>query len=225
MMPIEDYLSTLVVLYEDNHVIVVVKPPGVLSQKDATGDFDMTELVKLYLKTTYNKPGNVYCGLIHRLDRPVGGVMVFAKTSKAASRLSEDIRNHEFYKTYWALVEGLVSTGGTINLNIKKDEKKLISTIDEDGKPSSMTYRPITSSAKVSLLEVSLISGRFHQIRLSLSSIGHPIVNDEKYQYRGVKTGDELFLWCTSIRFRHPITKDWIAINNEPTHWPKIKTK
>ncbi len=139
MMPIEDYLLKLEVLYEDNHIIAVVKPSGILSQKDITGDFDMTELVKLYLKKKYSKPGDVYLGLIHRLDRPVGGVMVFARTSKAASRLSEDIRNHEFHKTYWALAEGAITTAGTIELNIKKDEEKLVSRIveasDEHGKP------------------------------------------------------------------------------------------
>lgn len=226
MMPIEDYLSKLEVLYEDNHIIAVVKPSGILSQKDITGDFDMTELVKLYLKKKYSKPGEVYLGLIHRLDRPVGGVMVFARTSKAASRLSEDIRNHEFYKTYWALVEGVISAPGTIELNIKKNEEKLVSKIaeagDEDGKPSSLTYKPLKSNGKVTLLEVSLISGRFHQIRLSFSSIGHPILNDQKYGYRGIKTSDDLRLWCTSIRFRHPVSKIWVEVTNHPTNWPIV---
>ncbi|MDD4212992.1 MAG: RluA family pseudouridine synthase [Bacilli bacterium] len=217
--------ETLVVLYEDNHILAIEKPPGLLSQKDYTQDLDVTELAKRYLKEKYNKPGDVYLGLVHRLDRPVGGVMILAKTSKAASRLSHDIRNRDFHKTYLALVEGEVKEEGTIELMLKKDEETRTMHVDEDGKNSLLTYRPIDFLDHKTLLEIDLLTGRFHQIRISLSSMGHPIVNDEKYHAKKTRKNDPLYLWCSHIAFRHPVSKEWVDVVSNPHHWPILIKK
>jgi len=211
------------ILYEDNHLLVAKKPPGILSQADASGAPDMLTWIKAYLKETYQKKGNVFVGLVHRLDRRVGGVMVFAKTSKAASRLSEAIRNREMDKKYLVKVKGLVEKDGAVTLTIAKDEKEKKAFVDEEGKASLLYYRVICRNKDTSILEVDLITGRFHQIRLSMMEINHPIVNDYKYDEAQSFSREELGLWCYQICFPHPISKEKKTFTLFPTStlWEK----
>lgn len=220
------YVDNLVVLYEDNHLIVIEKPVNVLSQKDNTNDIDVTEIVKEYLKIKYNKPGNVYLGLIHRLDRRVGGVLVLTKTSKAASRLSDDIRNHNFEKYYIAKTYGKITNDGSININIKKDENSKMAIICDDGKPSSLDYNIIGYDNNETYLNIRLHSGRYNQIRVSFSHINHPLVNDYKYGKCKVNN-DDLGLWCSKIIINHPITKERLVFESTPKGniWSNLKIK
>lgn len=216
----------LLVLYEDNHLIAVVKPENMLSQEDITAEDDMVNLVKEYLKVKYQKPGKVYLGLLHRLDRRVGGVMVFARTSKAASRLSEDIRNHHFLKQYYAIVAGKLLKEETITSYLVKEEKdkkyiaKISSREDEKAKEAILNYTIVKhikiNDSDFTIVQINLITGRYNQIRLQLSSIGHPIINDFKYGYTGANIDNSLGLWCYQITFLHPISKEKIEISYLP---------
>lgn len=220
------YIDNLNVLYEDNHLIVIEKPINVLSQKDNTNDFDVNEIVKDYLKNKYNKPGNVYLGLVHRLDRRVGGVLVLAKTSKAASRLSEDIRNNNFEKYYIAKATGKILNDGEIKVNILKDEKTKKAIISNNGKPSSLDYSIINYDNNDTYVYVNLHTGRYNQIRVSFSYINHPLVND--YKYSNCKVNDnELGLWCHKIIINHPVTKEKLSFECLPkgSIWNNLKTK
>ncbi len=197
------------VIYEDNHVIVVLKPQNVPSQEDSSGDKDMLTLVKEYIKEKYNKPGNVFVGLVHRLDRPTGGVMVFAKTSKAASRLSEQIKNNELSKKYFAIVEGEVKQPKQRLIDyLKKNEKtNVVSVVGEavtGAKYAELSYESVSSVKNTTLLSVDLVTGRSHQIRAQLSNMGNVIYNDFKY---GSKTKGNLMLWAYLLTFEHPISK------------------
>lgn len=200
------------IIYEDNHIIVCNKPEGILSQEDKTKDPDMVNLLKDYLKEKYQKPGNVYVGLVHRLDKRVSGVMVFAKTSKGASRLSSLVRNHELKKEYLALVSGEVTKPKTLKTNIKKVDTKAISS--DDGKEAILEYFPlkkvIINNKPFTFLKIDLITGRFNQIRMQLALDNHPIINDFKYGYQGKKQNDyvPLGLYCVKLSFPHPITKE-----------------
>ena len=200
----------LEVLYEDNHVIVCYKPLGVLSQADKTGDIDMLTLVKEYLKKRYNKPGNVYVGLVHRLDRMTSGVMVFAKTSKAAMRLSNDIVNGEFYKEYLAVCEGNILDFEETKLvdYLEKDEKLNKSFISKNGKESILLYKVVTNKNDKSLIKVKLITGRHHQIRVQMSNIGHPLYGDIKY---GSKHKDNLALQAFKLSFYQPVSRELLT--------------
>ena len=166
-------MNKLKILYEDNHVIVVVKPYNMLSQKDSTNDASIMEYIKDYIKEKYQKPGNVYLGLVHRLDRPVGGIMVFAKTSKAAARLTKDFQNHKITKKYLAIVTGKVEEKGHFEDNISKDEKGN-AFISKEGKKAILDYELIEYSAKddCSLVSIELKTGRHHQIRVQFAKIG-----------------------------------------------------
>jgi len=218
------------VLYEDNHIIVVEKMPNVPSQADKTGDEDMLTIIKSYLKEKYNKPGNVYLGLVHRLDRPVGGVMVFAKTSKAASRLSEEIRNKTFKKTYLAIVNGkMESESGEYVDYLWKDEKQNTSYVVKEGKKNSklakLNYEVIAYNEKenVSLVKINLQTGRHHQIRVQFSSRMHALYGDSKYHGRGAGTG--ICLWAYKIKFVHPVKKEEMEFEDFPPKegmWGKI---
>lgn len=218
------------VLYEDNHIIVVEKMPNVPSQADKTGDEDMLTIIKSYLKEKYNKPGNVYLGLVHRLDRPVGGVMVFAKTSKAASRLSEEIRNKTFKKTYLAIVNGkMESENGEYVDYLWKDEKQNISYVVKEGKKNSklakLNYEVIAYNEKenVSLVKINLQTGRHHQIRVQFSSRMHALYGDSKYHGRGAGSG--ICLWAYKIKFVHPVKKEEMEFEDFPPKegmWGKI---
>ena len=218
------YIDNLNVLYEDNHLIVIEKPINVLSQKDDTNDFDINEIVKDYLKEKYQKPGNVYLGLVHRLDRRVGGVLVLAKTSKAASRLSEDIRNNNFSKYYIAKANGIISKNGSINVSILKDEKTKKAIINKNGKPSSLDYEIINYDKDSTYVYVNLHTGRYNQIRVSFSYINHPLINDYKYGKCNVNN-NELGLWCYKLIINHPITKKKMEFTCNPKGliWNELK--
>ena len=198
-------MNKLRVLYEDNHIIVVVKPCNVLSQSDNTNDLDIFSMVKDYIKKKYNKPGNVYLGLVHRLDRPVSGIMVFARTSKAASRLSEQVRNHTFSKKYLAVVNGIIKsdTGVFVDYLKKTKDNSSVITNKSDGKLSELSYRVLGRNYKknVTLVEVLLKTGRHHQIRVQFASRGHFLCGDQRYG-KGDKMQIELCAY--KLSFNHP---------------------
>ncbi len=206
-------MQKLNVLFEDNHVIVVEKMVNIPSQGDKTGDIDMLTIIKDYLKEKYNKPGNVYLGLVHRLDRPVGGVMVFAKTSKAAARLSEQVRVKDFQKKYLVVVNGkLENEKGTFEDYLLKNEKANMSrVVDEktkNAKFASLDYEVLKYNEEINLsvVKVNLHTGRHHQIRVQFSSRDHSIYGDQKYGGRG--HGKQIALWAYSLSFLHPVTKE-----------------
>lgn len=197
------------VVYEDNQIIVVIKPQNVPTQADSSNDADMLTMVKAYIKEKYNKPGNVFVGLVHRLDRPTGGVMIFAKTSKAASRLSESIKSGELKKNYLTIVEGGLKDKKQKLINyLKKNEKtnvvKVVGQAVSDAKYAELEYVVLDEKNNTSLLNINLITGRSHQIRAQLSNLGNPIYNDFKY---GSKTKGNLMLWAYCLTFIHPTTK------------------
>lgn len=194
----------LKILYEDNHIIVVFKPSGILSQKDITQDVDMLSMVKEYIRVKYNKPGEAFVGLVHRLDRNTSGIMVFAKTSKAASRLCAS----EMKKTYLAVVEGKVLNNDFIRLeeNLYYDEARKKSFIQKNGKNAILFYKSLGYRNDFSLLEIKLQTGRHHQIRCMLSHINHPIVGDLKYQ-SNYKRGNAYNLCAYKLQILHPTLK------------------
>ena len=194
------------IIYEDNHLLVVEKPINVPVQADKSGDEDLLSMLKKYLKEKYNKPGDVYLGLVHRLDRPVGGVMVFAKTSKAASRLSKQVQKHEFKKIYMAVTQGKVSDSGVFKDKLKKDEKTNITKVSEDGKEAELSYNLIKFINNLSLVRISLKTGRSHQIRVQFASRKIPLYGDQKYNPNAVK--DQIALFASKLEFKHPITKE-----------------
>ena len=203
-------MAKLDVLYEDNHIIVVKKLPNIPSQADKTEDADMLSIIKQYLKEKYNKPGNVYLGLVHRLDRPVGGVMVFAKTSKSASRLSNQVREKIFKKKYLAVVDGkFEKEEGILEDYLYKDERNNISKVVDKNKKNAklakLDYKVLEYNEikNLSLVEVNLHTGRHHQIRVQLSHAGHSIFGDQKYGTRG--QGKQIALWAYKLTIEHPI--------------------
>ena len=206
-------MQKLNVLFEDNHIIVVEKIVNIPSQADKTGDVDMLTIIKDYIKEKYNKPGNVYLGLVHRLDRPVGGVMVFAKTSKAAARLSEQVRVKEFEKKYLVVVNGkLPLENGTFEDYLLKNEKKNMSRVvpenTKNSKYANLDYEVLKYNEEINLsvVKVHLHTGRHHQIRVQFSSRDHSIYGDQKYGGRG--HGKPIALWAYSLSFYHPITRE-----------------
>ena len=215
-------MQKLKVIYEDNHIIVVEKIPNIPSQADKTGDTDMLSLVKSYIKEKYNKPGNVYLGLVHRLDRPVGGIMIFAKTSKAASRLSNQVREKIFKKKYLAVVEGkFEKEEGTLEDYLYKDERNNISKVvkkeKKNAKYAKLDYKVLAYDErnKISLVEINLHTGRHHQIRVQLSNAGHSIYGDQKYGTRGKRK--QIALWAYELTIIHPISKKEMTFKDEPT--------
>lgn len=202
------------ILYEDNHIIVCVKERGILSQSDGSSKMDMLTLLKDYIKEKYNKPGNVYLGLVHRLDMNTKGIMVFARTSKAASRLSEAIASHTFEKRYIATVEGvfLDTTPKDLVSYIQKDEKMKKSFLNPSGQKAELTYTPMKSycigEATVTDVEIKLKTGRFHQIRCQMASIGHPLYGDKKYGSKNTVEEEKFPLVAYKLTFPHPTTKE-----------------
>lgn len=214
-------MEKLKIIYEDNHIIVVEKKPNIPSQSDKTGDIDMITIIKKYLKEKYKKPGNVYLGLIHRLDRPVGGVMIFAKTSKAASRISEEVRNKTFKKKYLAVVDGRINKqSGILEDYLYKDERNNISKVVDKNKKNSklakLDYEVLIYDEvkDLSLIKVNLHTGRHHQIRVQLSNFGHSIFGDQKYGKRG--KGKQIALWAYELKIIHPITKEEMIFKDFP---------
>lgn len=205
------------VIYEDNHIIVVEKPAGILSQAGSLDLPDLLTQTKTFLKEKYQKPGNVFLGLVHRLDTNVSGIMVYGKTSKAASRISEQIRSRTFTKKYLAVVEGLIDSDIQYELvdYIKKDEvnKKAIITSENLGKESHLVFTAIAnkiiSGKHYTLVNIELETGRFHQIRAQLAKFGHPIYNDGKYGQQ--IQGNTLGLHAYQISFQHPTLKEIVT--------------
>ncbi|MPM51003.1 putative RNA pseudouridine synthase [bioreactor metagenome] len=207
----------MTVLYEDNHLIVVNKAPGEIVQGDKTGDKPLSEEVKEYLKVKYNKPGNVFCGVTHRLDRPTSGIVVFAKTSKALSRLNAMFKNNEIDKTYWAVVKKLPEkTEATLTHYLIKNERTNKSTAYDVEKPNTkksvLHYKVIGQSQNYNLLEVDLETGRHHQIRCQLSKIGSPIKGDLKYGAERSNPDGSISLHARKIAFIHPVSKEKIEV-------------
>ncbi len=208
-------------VYEDNHIIIVRKEAGEIVQGDKTGDTPLSEIIKQYLKEKYKKPGNVFCGVVHRIDRPVAGLVVFAKTSKALSRLNDMLKKGEIHKTYWALVEGKrKDKEGVIESWLQSDGRlnktRVVDKDTSDAKLSKLKYRVIAEGERYSLLEVELLTGRKHQIRAQLSSTGTPIKGDLKYGARRSNPGGGISLLAKKIEFIHPVSKEKIAVETDP---------
>lgn len=205
------------VVYEDNHIIIVNKKAGEIVQGDKTGDTPLSDIVKQYIKEKYNKPGNVFCGVVHRIDRPVEGLVIFARTSKALERLNRMLRDGEIHKTYHALVEGRVTeTEGTLENYLISDgriNKTFIAKPSTpDAKLSKLNYKTIAVGDRFSLLEVNLLTGRKHQIRAQLSAIGHPIKGDLKYGAKRSNANGGISLQAHKIEFIHPVSKEPICV-------------
>ena len=231
------------ILYEDNHVIVAIKPPNLLTQSDATGDESLLDQVKAYVKETCNKPGEAYIGLVHRMDRPVGGLLCFARTSKAASRLSEQVRVHELNRQYVCIVEGDAPDQFTYVDYLVKDEEHnrvavLPSYLKMQGKEAILHGRTIARRDGLSLVAIQLETGRAHQIRVQMQSHGYPLWGDNRYGHG--KRGQQIALWGFRLSFEHPVsrehmlfiaptpeTKPWLLFERElrglETIWPQIK--
>ena len=212
------------ILYEDNHIIVAIKPVGVLSQSDGSNAPDMLTIIKAYIKEKYQKPGEVYLGLVHRLDRPVSGVMVFARTSKAASRLSEQIRQRKVDKIYRCVVTGVLEGEGRLENFIYKDESKNIVTVSDTEKPgfkaSYLDYKAIGTKDGLTLAEVKLGTGRSHQIRAQMAHSGHPLIGDQKYGKKDERTKD-IALEAYKLSFEHPVKREFITFEAPiPSEFP-----
>lgn len=205
------------VLYEDNHIIAVSKTCHEIVQGDKTGDTPLVEIVRQYIKETYAKPGNVFCGVAHRIDRPVGGLVVFAKTSKALTRLNDMFRNNEIHKTYWAIVKGRPKQPEAhlthYITSVERNNKSYASLRPKEGAArSELIYRTLAEGENYSLLEINLITGRKHQIRVQLSTTGTPIKGDLKYGARRSNPDGSISLLARSIRFVHPVSKKEIYV-------------
>ena len=208
------------VIYEDNHLLVVEKPINIPVCEDKSKDNDLLNILKKYLKDKYDKKGNVFLGLVHRLDRPVGGIMVFAKTSKCASRLSEQIRTHKFIKTYYAVVMGKINNEGTLKNCLLKNQKKNIVKVDERGKKAILNYELIDYKDDMSLVKINLETGRSHQIRVQFAHINHPLYGDQKYNYNS-KPNEQVALFSKKISFIHPTTKEELTFEIDlPNRYP-----
>lgn len=207
----------LEILFEDNHLLAICKPSGVLSQEDRTGDPDALTLGKEYLKKEYKKPGNVFLGLLHRLDKPVTGVMVMAKTSKSAARISEQIRQRTVKKSYLAVVKGDPKDFNYLTHNLLKNATKNRVTVVEDGikeaKRAELMYQTLDKKNGMALLKIKLITGRAHQIRVQLAEVNLPILGDKKY---GSTPLDHIALHAYEIEFGHPTLKKTVSIRSNP---------
>ena len=212
------------ILYEDNHLLGIYKPPGMLIQGDKTGDLSLLDWAKAWIKNRYQKPGKVFLGLVHRLDRPVAGVALFARTSKAASRISAQIRNRDVEKIYWAVVEGIPALSeGRSELYLARTRNKSLVTRPDDpsGKKAVLHYRVLESIARCSLVEVTLVTGRHHQIRSQFSAMGHPILGDVKYGSSGNLKPGTIALLSKRLSCRHPTKDSEVIIESPlPENWP-----
>ena len=222
-------MEELNIVYEDNHLVVVLKPHNIPTQADQSGDMDMLNLVKDYIKVKYQKPGNVYVGLVHRLDRPTGGLMVFAKTSKAASRLSEQLQDGRFSKTYLTVLENVPTDRRKKQVNyLKKDAAsntvRIVPMGEEGAKKAELIYNVLDVQNGLSLTEIELLTGRSHQIRVQMSSLKTPVYGDIKYGAKrgivGAEKGNaktnNLALWAYKLTFEHPTTKKAMTFKSYP---------
>jgi len=209
------------IVFEDNHLIVINKLPSQIVQGDKTGDIPLSDHVKKYIKEKYNKPGNVYLGVAHRLDRPVSGLVIFAKTSKALSRLNTMLRENEITKKYWAVVKNLPpKEQGVLQNYLFKDEKRNKSIVVNKSKTGSkfaeLKYKHVFSSNAYHLIEVELITGRHHQIRAQLANAGCPIKGDLKYGFPRSNPTPFIHLHARSLLFRHPVKKEPLVLQANP---------
>ena len=225
-------MDDVAVLHEDNSILVVVKPQNIPSQADASGDLDLLTLLKDYIKNKYDKPGNVYLGLVHRLDRPTGGVMVFAKNSKAAERLSKQIVDGEMTKTYLTTVVGTPKQRKDTLVNYLK-KNSLTNTVyvatfgDHDAKRAELSYEVLDSDERLSLVKVQLGTGRSHQIRVQMSAINCPVYGDARYGGNSVR-GQNLALWAYKLELTHPVTKErmvFVAYPPDSEPWKRFDIK
>lgn len=205
------------ILFEDNHLIIVNKNPGELTQGDITGDETLGDKIKAYLKKKYNKPGNVYLGVTHRLDRPTSGVIIFTKTSKALSRLNELFKKNEIKKTYWAIVKTMenkapIKLENFLVKNQKKNKSYVTKNSNKHAKKAVLNYKIILELKNYSLLKINLETGRHHQIRTQLSHIGFPIKGDLKYGYSRSNNDGSIHLHSRKLQFIHPVSKKNIEI-------------
>ncbi len=213
-------MEELNILYEDNHIIVVLKPQNIPSCEDESKDKDLLSMVKDYIKVKYNKPGNVYVGLVHRLDRPTGGVMVFAKSSKAAARLSEQMKTGDFEKRYYAVLAGVPKEEkATLTHYMKKNAVNNMVYVCpptvEGAKFAELEYTVIEQHGDISLADIKLHTGRSHQIRVQMNAIGTPVYGDMRYGGEKAKKG-KLALWAYYLAFSHPISKERMVFRVEP---------
>lgn len=219
-----DALPKINIIYEDNHLIVVHKPAGIPVCPDSSKKIDLLTTIKNYLKVKYHKPGNVYLGLVHRLDRPVEGIMVYAKTSKAAERLSKQINSKEFKKTYYAIIEGVPKKEDTLTDYLIKNEKNNTSyvTTKDKGKLSILDYELIKTINNLSLIKINLQTGRHHQIRVQFSSRGYPLYGDHKYNKHFINDNKEdIALIAKELSFYHPTTKELLQFKIDlPKKYP-----
>jgi len=209
------------VLYEDNHLLVVDKPVNIPMQEDSSKDKDLLNECKEYIKEKYNKPGNVYLGLVHRLDRPVSGVCVFARTSKAASRLSNQVSNHEeFKKTYLAVVNDKnLEDKGEFKDYLLKDTKTNTVKVDPKGKLAVLDYEVLKRKDNLALVKVNLKTGRSHQIRVQFASRNHALWGDQRYN-KEAKVGEQIALHSYSLSFNHPITNEVLTFTSNVNRYP-----
>lgn len=206
-------MEKLNVLYEDNQIIVVLKPQNIPTQSDVSGSEDMLSLVKKYVKEKYQKEGEAFIGLVHRLDRPTGGVMVFARNSKSAKRLTEQFKNHTTEKIYYAVTTKVVREKSKTLVNyLEKNERenivKVVPMLSSGAKKAELTYRELENNGQMSLLEVKILTGRSHQIRVQLSTLGYPLYGDGKYGKNKDVATKNLGLWAGKLSFIHPTTKE-----------------
>ncbi len=211
------------ILYIDNHLIVVKKPAGMLVQGDSTGRITLFECAKRFIKEHYQKSGEVFLGLVHRLDRPVSGVVVFARTSKGAARLSEQIRNHQFKKSYIALVEGETPKDGQYIDYLTRKDHKAVQVKSEHGRYSELYFKRLHYRAGISGVEIELKTGRYHQIRAQFSARGFPIIGDRKYGSKKSIRNDEIALHAVSTTFYHPVRNELLTITTQiDKSWDEI---
>jgi len=213
------------ILFEDNHLIIINKLPSQIVQGDKTGDEPLSDKVKKYIKEKYDKPGNVFLGVVHRLDRPVGGVVIFARTSKALARMNELLKKRKIEKTYWAVVKNPPpEKSGHLIHYLMRDSKKNKSFALEKEKPNTkkaeLIYNYLQSSDQYHLLEIKLLTGRHHQIRAQLAHIGCPIKGDIKYGFDRTNPDGSIHLFARSVEFVHPVSKEIIRITAQPTSDP-----
>lgn len=208
------------IIYEDNHILVVVKPQNMACCPDNSGDKDMLSLLKEYLINKYDKKGEAFLGLVHRLDRPTGGVMVYAKTSKAAQRLSQGIRENDIEKKYLAVVVGKPrdKQNQLVHYLLKNSTQNKVYSVPmatDGAKKAILNYKVLEENGNYSLIDIRLITGRSHQIRVQFSSIGCPLYGDQKYG-EGLSPIDNIALWATELKFSHPITKERLVYRVYP---------
>lgn len=209
------------VLYEDNHLLVVDKPAGMLTQSDISGDDNLLDVCREYIRVKYQKKGNVFLGMVHRLDRPVTGVIVFARTSKAASRLSEQFREGSVEKRYLAVVEGILSDSRTLVHHLVRTGSVTRASVEPmpGSQQAELSYSSLSSSGCASLVDITLVTGRKHQIRAQFTSIGHPIFGDRSYGAIHIIPGGRIALMCRKIAFLHPTRDEIMTFSVAPPEW------